>query len=598
NPDGSVDHYAKLGPEAFGPVTQGWFDGFGTSVACLGDLDGDGVADLAAGSPTDSESGDETGAVWVGFLQADGTLKAHTKITAGLAGFSGSIPAKAHFGRSVGSVGDLDGDGHSELAVGAPLADAGRGRVWLLSLAGNGTVLGQDQFGDGLGGFTGALDAGDHFGHAVSALGDLNGDDVLDLAVAAPSDDDGASGAGAVWLLLLAADGSAGAQLKLSQTEGGFVGPIQAGDDFGSSLGLVEAYGPGGTARLAVGAAGADDGGNSHGALWVLTLQGPPGVSDPEKPNPYPPVAGSFDGVPGRPVLILVPIVGPGDELTDDPLTVTPSTGSSQIRASTVQTAPSGDMGTNEASSYDTGEGPTQAATADFNDDGSQDVVTANKPAGSFSFLSGGFAADAADLVFSAPVHFPLPQDGEPVALVVADFDLDTDPDLAIAGNAGVSVFRNRDLFTADFELADFEPVAFLTDLAAGDVNGDGRPDIVTASGKPADGPGQETGFASVLLGNGNGTLSAAGTFASGRAVASVLLGELDGGVGLDALLAMHALDDGPGGLPQGTLALFSGNGAGAFAPATAPWTVDGQVTGLAGFASPQSQGIHPRFGA
>ncbi len=55
--------------------TQGGFTGtlddsdyFGRSVASLGDLDGDGVGDLAAGAWGDDDGGTDRGAVWVLFL--------------------------------------------------------------------------------------------------------------------------------------------------------------------------------------------------------------------------------------------------------------------------------------------------------------------------------------------------------------------------------------------------------------------------------------------------------------------------------------------------------------------------------------------------
>ncbi len=55
--------------------TQGGFTGilddgdlFGSSVASLGDLDGDGVADLAVGAWWDDDGGGDRGAVWVLFL--------------------------------------------------------------------------------------------------------------------------------------------------------------------------------------------------------------------------------------------------------------------------------------------------------------------------------------------------------------------------------------------------------------------------------------------------------------------------------------------------------------------------------------------------
>lgn len=56
--------------------TQGNFTGildndyFGFSVASLGDLDGDGVTDLAVGARKDDDGGTDRGAVWVLFLGA------------------------------------------------------------------------------------------------------------------------------------------------------------------------------------------------------------------------------------------------------------------------------------------------------------------------------------------------------------------------------------------------------------------------------------------------------------------------------------------------------------------------------------------------
>ena len=64
------------------------------------------------------------------------------------------------------------------------------GAVWILFLNNDGGVKSHEKITEGQGGFTGILDAGDHFS-VVAALGDLNADGVNDLAVGAPNDDDG-----------------------------------------------------------------------------------------------------------------------------------------------------------------------------------------------------------------------------------------------------------------------------------------------------------------------------------------------------------------------------------------------------------------------
>ena len=62
--------------------TEGGFTGelgngdwFGIGTAPLGDLDGDGVGDLAVGAVCDDDGGNGHGAVWILFLNTDGTIK-------------------------------------------------------------------------------------------------------------------------------------------------------------------------------------------------------------------------------------------------------------------------------------------------------------------------------------------------------------------------------------------------------------------------------------------------------------------------------------------------------------------------------------------
>ncbi len=85
--------------------TQGGFTGeledvnrFGNSVASLGDLDGDGVGDLAVGAYIDGDGGTERGAVWVLFLNPDGTVKSHQKISDTQGTFTGSLDDLDWFG--------------------------------------------------------------------------------------------------------------------------------------------------------------------------------------------------------------------------------------------------------------------------------------------------------------------------------------------------------------------------------------------------------------------------------------------------------------------------------------------------------------------
>lgn len=187
--------------------------------------------------------------------------------------FQRTLGERDRFAAALASLGDLDGNGNPEYAVGAPGDFQSRGAVWLFSLAPDRRVALTFKYGP-VEGLPFALEPGDHFGTALTAIGDVNGDGVDDLAVGAPGDDDGTtppfSDSGAVWVLFLGLDGNIQGHLKFSRTAGGFSGLVQPGDSFGSSLAPIGDLDGNGVPDLLVGAPGTNDGGNNRGALWVL----------------------------------------------------------------------------------------------------------------------------------------------------------------------------------------------------------------------------------------------------------------------------------------------------------------------------------------
>ncbi len=56
-------------------------DFFGAALAAIGDLDGDGVTELAVGSPGDDDGGTNKGALWILFLNRDGSVRSYQKIS-------------------------------------------------------------------------------------------------------------------------------------------------------------------------------------------------------------------------------------------------------------------------------------------------------------------------------------------------------------------------------------------------------------------------------------------------------------------------------------------------------------------------------------
>jgi len=265
-------------------------------VAALGDYDRNGVVDVAVGAPGDNDGAPDAGAVWLLQQSVEGTVLAQHKLSNSFGGLGGTLPPGGAFGTALDGLGDLDDDGMLDLAVGSPLEDLGSpdaGAVRILFLQPNATVKSLLKLGALQGGFTGVLESGDRFGAGLAAIGDVDADGVMDLAVGADGDDDGATDAGAVWIVFLNPNGTVKANAKLSATSGGFPGTLQGGDHFGVGVGAAGDIDGDGVPDLAVGApfAGAGD----QGAFWTVLLNGdgtaraaqqidmPPGF-DPDPP--------------------------------------------------------------------------------------------------------------------------------------------------------------------------------------------------------------------------------------------------------------------------------------------------------------------------
>ena len=276
NSDGTVKNHQKISD------TQGNFTGtldmydfFGNSIANIGDLNGDGVSDIAVGAYFDYDGGPYHGAVWILFLNTDGTVKSHQKISSAEGNFTGTLNTYDFFGYSVASMGDLNGDGISDIAVGGGIyVNPGndKGAVWILFMNTNGTVKSHQKISDTEGGFTGTEDVNDHFGYSVANIGDLNSDGVSDIAVGAYGDDDGGNARGTVWILFLNSDGTVKSHQKISDTQGNFTGTLDDGDYFGYAVANIGDLNGDGVTDIAVGAIYDDDGGTNRGSVWILFM--------------------------------------------------------------------------------------------------------------------------------------------------------------------------------------------------------------------------------------------------------------------------------------------------------------------------------------
>ncbi len=80
NTDGSVDSTVEINDSTTNGPTLTNNDHFGDSVANIGDLDGDGVNDLAVGAIYDDAGGTDRGAVHILFMNTDGSVDSTVEI--------------------------------------------------------------------------------------------------------------------------------------------------------------------------------------------------------------------------------------------------------------------------------------------------------------------------------------------------------------------------------------------------------------------------------------------------------------------------------------------------------------------------------------
>lgn len=170
-------------------------DFVGYSFADLGDADGDGLSDVWVGGAGSGAGGDYVGAA---------VLVAGAAWTAGGADALADVATLVAYGTPdesgggpLARAGDVDGDGAVDLLIGAPHADAGAGGAWVLHgpfFAGSVTLDGAaDRIRGG--------EAGDYAGIAVAGLGDINLDGLDDIAIGATNATTAETYAGKTYLL-------------------------------------------------------------------------------------------------------------------------------------------------------------------------------------------------------------------------------------------------------------------------------------------------------------------------------------------------------------------------------------------------------------
>ncbi len=243
-------------------------DRAGWSAAFAGDVDGDGLSDVLVGAPRATASSPNAGKayLYVGEEVLDAPSYALADSTYIFSGENEGDLA----GGEVASAGDVDGDGRDDLLISGYRNDDGgdkAGKIYLI-LASSLGAESDISLADADYAFIGAS-ADDQLGYlAISTAGDVDGDGKDDLLFGTGRNDAGGENAGAGYLVL-SKNLSSDAPVSAAEADYVFLGE-QPGDGAGSAASSPGDVDGDGLADVIFGAWGNDDGGDDAGKAYLF----------------------------------------------------------------------------------------------------------------------------------------------------------------------------------------------------------------------------------------------------------------------------------------------------------------------------------------
>ncbi|GJL86829.1 MAG: hypothetical protein DHS20C03_05380 [Minwuia thermotolerans] len=256
--------------------------GFGSSIAGIGDVSGDGLGDLLIGSPYGNGGAGEAfvlfGDAAPGFVQVQDDNLAGDDSGFGIT--ATSVGPGEYAGQEVAAIGDINGDGFTDFAVGAPnvingyyYLDSGAVAVVFGDANGLSGDIDLDNL-DGTNGFSfySGYAGPDQLGASVAGGGDLNGDGIDDLVVGAP----GTNGNRGEILIVFGSTNGFAADFSSDDIGNTVAGTTVTGDtasaQFGYSVDIIGDFDGDGFDDLVVGEPFGNAGGKSYVIFGAANL--------------------------------------------------------------------------------------------------------------------------------------------------------------------------------------------------------------------------------------------------------------------------------------------------------------------------------------